>query len=880
MKRFLLSIAAITSLLAGSSLSVAPASAAVFPNGGDVYYTVGDVVNLDLGCQEQGITSVYFLAGTLPDGLTMNDQGLVTGSPTTVGDFKVSNYNCYWGSSGVSWGNWYLTFHIAPMTTPEPVLGMHNLNTENCSFYVGYLFPQAPDSGNASIAISNQAGTIANLSLTSQNANQLYETTYLVSELNDVGINPNLNGSITNGAAPFSCGDTISATLSYQWRGAPAGTKTVSGVLVSKPTAPPTAGGHPTQKLINLNNADCQFRVLANIPAPASSGSIKLTIVSPNHGTDQITFTLADSMASSIIDFTFSPEELSSGTVTREGIVSTENQISTPWACGTMLAVQVDYRDLLDNFRSSTLAPELQSDGFTITPTKPTATATYSITASPISQSGSCTVGVTVSLPDEARPIAVGIAEVNSTAAFTGVVISEQLSANGTITVVLSFDNPADNSASVPIATSWAEGEHACSGSYKALLDSPGGILATAVFSFISEQTLVKAVPLNNSNCEFKVLAALPQSADPGSMQLKFKTTGASLNVIDAGISDSQLNQVLEASFNPADIIESVRNNTDYFYDWESDLSSGFKCNDLIELTLEFEQSGVKKTKVTTVVPTRPDVVDNTSYSITAFPSKTLFCAITVIAKAPDASRPLTLAITSTTSEDPQAFIYYTGGIAQEGIITATLSMSDLEDFSSSIPYAEIDISPLSSCSGDFRAVIVTGGTTVASDLTSLAELPVVCGAGWTINLERTECLEAPRGFYTESINSLELISCPAGMTTEKNMSKSINDCYKPIAQVVVGLSTPKPLKFKGTLNVPILTNAAAIVQFAVTGVCSAKLAIVTTIVKGKKIPTRMLKVTAGSKAGICKVQLNAPEKGKYLALTKLLSIKVSKTGK
>jgi hypothetical protein len=54
----------------------------------------------------------------------------------------------------------------------------------------------------------------------------------------------------------------------------------------------------------------------------------------------------------------------------------------------------------------------------------------------------------------------------------------------------------------------------------------------------------------------------------------------------------------------------------------------------------------------------------------------------------------------------------------------------------------------------------------------------------------------------------------------------------------------------------------------------------VVTTVKGKKVTTKMLKVTAGKKAGTCLVDLTAPTSGKYLDLKKVVQIKVNKTGK
>lgn len=50
--------------------------------------------------------------------------------------------------------------------------------------------------------------------------------------------------------------------------------------------------------------------------------------------------------------------------------------------------------------------------------------------------------------------------------------------------------------------------------------------------------------------------------------------------------------------------------------------------------------------------------------------------------------------------------------------------------------------------------------------------------------------------------------------------------------------------------------------------------------IKGGKVTTRKLKVTASTKAGTCKSTLTSPAKEKYIGLTKTVQVKVSKTGR
>jgi hypothetical protein len=117
-------------------------------------------------------------------------------------------------------------------------------------------------------------------------------------------------------------------------------------------------------------------------------------------------------------------------------------------------------------------------------------------------------------------------------------------------------------------------------------------------------------------------------------------------------------------------------------------------------------------------------------------------------------------------------------------------------------------------------------------------------------------------------------------MTTLSTGSTSPNDCYKPIVQSIASFKSPKALKYKAVSYLPITTNTKATATAKATGRCTAKAVNVVTKVKGKKVTTRKLKVTASTKAGTCKITLTSPAKDKYLGMTKTVQIKVSKTGK
>jgi cytochrome b involved in lipid metabolism len=163
---------------------------------------------------------------------------------------------------------------------------------------------------------------------------------------------------------------------------------------------------------------------------------------------------------------------------------------------------------------------------------------------------------------------------------------------------------------------------------------------------------------------------------------------------------------------------------------------------------------------------------------------------------------------------------------------------------------------------------------------------PVVktCTAGNFYSDALSNCTPAPKGYFVTATSSAAGVNsasaCPAGYTTLATGSTQPSDCYKPMAQTITGFSAPKAMKYKAVSYLPITTNTKAMATAKTTGACSAQAVNVVTTVKGKKVTTRKLKVTASTKAGTCKITLTSPAKDKYLAFTKTIQINVSKYGK
>jgi len=163
---------------------------------------------------------------------------------------------------------------------------------------------------------------------------------------------------------------------------------------------------------------------------------------------------------------------------------------------------------------------------------------------------------------------------------------------------------------------------------------------------------------------------------------------------------------------------------------------------------------------------------------------------------------------------------------------------------------------------------------------------PVVrtCTPGNFFSTALSICTPAQKGYFVSATSAAagatSATACPSGYTTLATGSTQSSNCYEPIAQAITGFSAPKAMKYKAVSYLPITTNTKANATAKTTGPCSAQAVNVVTKVKGKKVTTRKLKVTASTKAGTCKITLTSPAKDKYQGLAKTVQIKVSKTGK
>jgi cytochrome b involved in lipid metabolism len=158
------------------------------------------------------------------------------------------------------------------------------------------------------------------------------------------------------------------------------------------------------------------------------------------------------------------------------------------------------------------------------------------------------------------------------------------------------------------------------------------------------------------------------------------------------------------------------------------------------------------------------------------------------------------------------------------------------------------------------------------------------CTAGNFFSVALSQCSLAPKGYFVSETSAAAGVTsataCSQGYTTTATGSTAASACYRPIVQTIPGLTVPKVLKYGASTNLAITTNSNATASYSVSGPCTAKPKTVVTTVKGKKVTTRLLRVTASIKAGACRITFTSPAKDKYLNIKKIVEIRVNRTGK
>ena len=484
------------------------------------------------------------------------------------------------------------------------------------------------------------------------------------------------------------------------------------------------------------------------------------------------------------------------------------------------------------------------------------------------------TQGDTIDLDLSCQPDFVGEDGGNSTMqpgiqAPPGTTVDENLRMTGTLTTVGSF--------SIGFFRCYTDGNDTSTGWVNYY---PGTIVVNAP---VTPPPALQVNDLNTASCDVLVTAVLPQTPVAGSVKLVMNDNSI---ITFANVEKGEL---LSLELSLLNISQSSLINPKV----ASFSGLGDLCGTEVTYRLEYIYGNApigSTSKTLTVIANVPDPVDPFDpqvgdFSITAVKSSNGTCSINVSALVPDQARPVAIVLTAfgDTENDWISGVIINGLTATEGRIDTTISLASEAENTSNIlnpDDRELIFTEPRACSGTYNVNIDSPAGILATTLINLDGAQLACNAGTILEQPSNTCTDVAKGFYTTQLNSSRAIACPKGMTTASKASKSVNDCYKPMVQTITSFKAPKAMKYGSVTNLPITTSTKAIAKYKVSGPCTAKVSNVVTKVKGKKVTTKMLKVTASKKAGNCSVTLTSVAKDKYLAMSKPVKIKVSKSGK
>jgi hypothetical protein len=272
--------------IVASTLTIEPASAVVVGFGSqDKYFELGRPVDIDLNCQpsyggEVVGNSSSALTLTLPDGLSVDPDWHLRGTPTKIQSIDTGAVRCFTGSDTPSnWVNWPLgIFHIVAASTPAPSITATSLNNPNCDLRIVGSLPATPDAGSVSLTLSNTFGAFS-FTLKNYAASELIDITVGALDVTTLSQNANVVSAVPSPDSDANfCETAATATLSYQYAGAPAAHASAAVVV------PTQLNTRPSVKVTALNDSACTIRIDANYPSVRSGERVTFYVATESFG--------------------------------------------------------------------------------------------------------------------------------------------------------------------------------------------------------------------------------------------------------------------------------------------------------------------------------------------------------------------------------------------------------------------------------------------------------------------------------------------------------------------------------------------------------------------------------------------------------------------
>lgn len=139
------------------------------------------------------------------------------------------------------------------------------------------------------------------------------------------------------------------------------------------------------------------------------------------------------------------------------------------------------------------------------------------------------------------------------------------------------------------------------------------------------------------------------------------------------------------------------------------------------------------------------------------------------------------------------------------------------------------------------------------------------------------ECTVAPKGSYVTESGAKSATKCKKGLTTEFEGARSIHECYQQKFQTAKAINLPLSMSKGDKFESAARTDAGLALTAKVTGPCKVTTKYISVKINGKKVKQPRFVITAGMKAGTCKVNLHNAGDYTYKKFTKVRKIKITK---
>jgi Tyrosine-protein kinase ephrin type A/B receptor-like len=281
---------AVTAMLvlgSGAAAQADPVFASPNANAGQSFtLLVGESFNMDFTCTPpdgQVTTESNYKVGSIPPGMTWTNPGILSGAPTTVGEYSFGDWECRTQSSMTVGGPTYMTtIRVIDGTQATGTILIDPLNDKDCTVRFRGLMPLGADPGSARVSFSTEPLFLDPYVLTLPNVqtNEVFDFTVSMSKLWQLQYTGGVN-AVAFGNTPNMCRTNVHVYFTYKHAGT-----TVHNSWYNVYPLMNATSKTGDMWLTPVAESECTVRILGTVPFPTDDNLFKVTVKDLNGGVD------------------------------------------------------------------------------------------------------------------------------------------------------------------------------------------------------------------------------------------------------------------------------------------------------------------------------------------------------------------------------------------------------------------------------------------------------------------------------------------------------------------------------------------------------------------------------------------------------------------